>query len=328
MPVSFKGWVSEFGENLKESPSIAMMQFLYCIYLGMWFTVTSRVEIGENIFDHDWDLLVILDACRVDALREVASEYEWLEAEEIDAKYSLASGSFEFMCKTFTTEYLDEINDTAYLSGNAFVEKAFINETYAPSVSVPFGWPKDNVVTESDFGRLETLWKYHHDDDIGTTPPEPATNEAITIGRESDNSRYILHYNQPHDPYIPDPINEDRPATDVERKPLKMLKRGEITRAEAWEMYLDNLRFVLDEVEMLLENFDADRVLITADHGESFGEFGVHRHPTGWPHPVVKKVPWFYTTASDEWTREPSIDRTQDQDRDVDGLLRSLGYKT
>ncbi|PSP48877.1 hypothetical protein BRC67_12005, partial [Halobacteriales archaeon QH_3_68_24] len=49
------------------------------------------------------------------------------------------------------------------------------------------------------------------------------------------------------------------------------------------EAYLDNLRIVLDEVAVLLENIDADTVAITTDHGEAFGERNFYRHPVACP---------------------------------------------
>ena len=33
---------------------------------------------GENIFTSDWDLCIVLDACRYDLLLEVAGEYSFL----------------------------------------------------------------------------------------------------------------------------------------------------------------------------------------------------------------------------------------------------------
>lgn len=48
---------------------------------------------------------------------------------------------------------------------------------------------------------------------------------------------------------------------------------------------------VLDEVELFLNNINANKVVISSDHGETFGELGFYGHPAGCPHPVVKKVP-------------------------------------
>lgn len=40
------------------------------VYVATWRMVTSYVEYGVNVFDHDWDVLIILDACRTDALQK------------------------------------------------------------------------------------------------------------------------------------------------------------------------------------------------------------------------------------------------------------------
>jgi hypothetical protein len=37
-------------------------------------TLNGFRTIGTNVFDRDWDVLILLDTCRVDALREVKSE--------------------------------------------------------------------------------------------------------------------------------------------------------------------------------------------------------------------------------------------------------------
>jgi len=41
------------------------------------------MPVGTNIYERDWDALVVLDACRVDILREVADEYEFID--EVDS---------------------------------------------------------------------------------------------------------------------------------------------------------------------------------------------------------------------------------------------------
>lgn len=36
-------------------------------------TISSRMDLGYNVYNEDWDLLIILDTCRVDALRHFAT---------------------------------------------------------------------------------------------------------------------------------------------------------------------------------------------------------------------------------------------------------------
>jgi hypothetical protein len=84
-------------------------------------------------------------------------------------------------------------------------------------------------------------------------------------------------------------------------------------------------------VELLLDNVDADRVVISSDHSEAFGEYGVYGHPIGALHPHVRNVPWAITTANDSGTYTPEIPCPSASDevsrRDVDETLEALGYK-
>jgi glucan phosphoethanolaminetransferase (alkaline phosphatase superfamily) len=104
------------------------------------------------------------------------------------------------------------------------------------------------------------------------------------------------------------------------------LAKGRLSRETVWSAYLDTLRAGLDEVAVLLENVDAERVIITADHGECFGEWGLFGHHRAVPVPELIRVPWVETTAADEETRTPSIG-SRNADRAVDEKLRALGYQ-
>ncbi|MFC7174344.1 hypothetical protein ACFQL0_15370 [Haloplanus litoreus] len=101
-----------------------------------------------------------------------------------------------------------------------------------------------------------------------------------------------------------------------------------MTRNEAFERYLETLRVVLDDVEVLLRNLDAETVVITADHGELFGELGAYGHPIGFPHPAVKRVPWVETSATDTGSCEPMVEPPAEVEADdyLEDHLENLGY--
>jgi hypothetical protein len=88
------------------------------------------------------------------------------------------------------------------------------------------------------------------------------------------------------------------------------------------------LEYVLDDVALLLENMDAETVVISADHGNALGEFGFYGHPPHSPLPSVRRVPWVETTATDSGDYEP----TQEADgevptgEEVESRLKDLGY--
>jgi hypothetical protein len=108
-------------------------------------------------------------------------------------------------------------------------------------------------------------------------------------------------------------------------RPMELYDRGELTDEQLWEAQLDSLRTVLDTVGVLLSNFEADRVVITADHGQLLGEFGVTGHPGGLPLPQVKRVPWIETTATDDRTYTPRAAQSRTA-RVAEDRLRHLGY--
>jgi len=114
--------------------------------------------------------------------------------------------------------------------------------------------------------------------------------------------------------------------------PWVLLRRGEVTTERVWAAYEANLRYVLEEVAALLDNVSG-RLVLTADHGNCFGEWGLYGHPMHTPVPALLAVPWAETTAVDSGTRSPSIEPPEDlpvsrvygADSDRD-RLDALGY--
>jgi glucan phosphoethanolaminetransferase (alkaline phosphatase superfamily) len=108
----------------------------------------------------------------------------------------------------------------------------------------------------------------------------------------------------------------------------EQFRTGQLTESEVWNLYLDNLRYVLDEVELLLRNFEAESVVISSDHGNAFGEFGIYGHPPGMPFKSIRKVPWYVTSATDtkEYIPETVLSVDETKPEIVDQRLRDLGY--
>ncbi|SFR45825.1 hypothetical protein [Halogeometricum limi] len=316
-----KNWLSASVDAVRRDPKRGALNVAYDLYLSCWLFGTSRFPLGTNVFSQDWDLLVVLDACRTDVLREVAHEYDFLEP--IDTRWSLGSASMEWMTKTFTKKYESDIERTAYVSANPYTTGVFSHRTVPPSNRrIPIAPTNYGSVDVDTFALLDEVFRYGVDDELGVTPPRTMTDRTIAASREGDYDRIVAHYMQPHEPYIDDEVG-------LGPHVFERLSNGELDRDEAWESYRGTLRVVLDEVELLLENVDADRVAITADHGEAFGELGFYGHTTGFPHPAVRRVPWVETTATDEGTYDPIVDPQTDADDgefDVGQHLRDLGY--
>lgn len=331
MKTNIQAWAKESLENFNQSNrSIPARLFrpAYLLYEASVLTVTSRFPIGMNVFEREWDVLLILDTCRVDAMRAVADEYDFISI--VDSIISVGSTSFEWINNTFRTKYQRLIGNTTYLTQNSFADQILGKGGTTGKASIPFEPSSFDVVNPDDLEYIEHLWRAEFDDSskwtvsgekVSRTSPRYTTERAIEIGRTLNPDRLIVHYMYPHDPYV---------LADGKLQPRfdTALKSGAATREEVWQAYLENLRFVLDQVEVLLENLDQEKVVITADHGEAFGEYMFYRHPPACPIPSVRRVPWVETSGSDERTLEPTAPPPSNSDREAtpEERLEQLGY--
>lgn len=268
----------------------------------------------------------------------MAPEYDFLS--DIGSIRSVGGRSPEWIAKTFVDKYEEQIRNTAYLSANVF-SKQILRDRHHESVSpneVNLAYSllsRLPTVDASTLGRFEYLYEFEpvskegplgHKD--GGTPPRYVTDRGIAVGRKYDFDRLILHYLQPHPPYVANAVESGRELEQYESDWWGYF--GETGDYETiWNTYLDELRYVLDDIEILLKNIDADSVVISADHGESFGEYWEFGHKTGSINPTVRTVPWVKTTANDTGSYTPSISPPSDTESDdsVDDRLAALGYR-
>lgn len=291
--------------GLEAAPEIAG-EFL----LGAASRLVPIHRYGRRVFDHEWDVLVVLDGCRADMYRDVVNE-------NAETAWSCGGTSTEWMRKNFAAPYADEMAETAYVCGNPFSEQMFTSA---------------DPELRDEFGLLDEVWKYAWDDELGTIPPGPLTDRAVAVGRQGRYDRTIVHYMQPHYPFVGS--DDSWGWMDVENfgegtgeSVWQLVKRGELDLEPVREAYYDNLRFVWSHVETLLENTDG-QVVVTADHGNSYGGFGVWGHRGYVPAPGLRRVPWDRREATDEGTYEPELTRPDVErvDASVADRLEELGY--
>jgi len=268
-------------------------------------------ERGTPVYEFEWDLLIVLDTCRADALAAVSEEYDFLP-EEIPRVRSVGSKTVEWMEGTFTDQYSEEMAETGYITFNGH---------------------SDELLDPDDFAYLGEVWRSHWNIEQGGIPPRPVTDHVIAADRELNPEYLIAHYKQPHQPYVNlngfDPAQKRGDTADDRSGVFGAFLEGEFSREEVWEAYIDELRWALDEIELLLENINADNVAITADHGECFGEWGVYGHHGSMLIPELVTVPFVDgISATDRNEYEPNISLSVvDSNENVDDQLRALGYK-
>jgi hypothetical protein len=105
------------------------------------------------------------------------------------------------------------------------------------------------------------------------------------------------------------------------------LRAGEVEEDDVWSAYRRNLEIILDDIEILLNNVDALRTVVTSDHGNGMGEWGIYGHPLHMPFEPLRKVPWISTTAQDRQTHLPEEYETVTDETSIDDRLAALGYK-
>lgn len=303
--MQLKRFIRDSADEVKRNGMEGFRDIVHSLYQGIFWRFVSRMyEGGDNVYSHDWDVLVILDACRVDLLEEVAAEYEFLT--DIRSVQSVGSNSEEWLEKTFTPRLRWQTRRTACVTANPF---------------------SDSRLNETDFCALDEVWRYAWDDDLGTVPPQPVSDAAIAHWRTDECERMIVHYMQPHFPSIP--RQELGVGTPGKAEPYvwEELRKGRLSEADAWDAYRENLRYVLDHVKLVVRSIDAERVAISADHANSFGSWGLYGHPRA-PIKAIRTVPWCETSARNVSGYEPSEtgkDVSVD-DQEVRSRLRALGY--
>jgi hypothetical protein len=203
---------------------------------------------------------------------------------------------------------------------------------------------------EGQFHHIDHVWDWGWDDDLKVTPPEPVTDAALQAMEEYPEKRLVVHYMQPHTPYI-GPIGReetgirtgDAPGrrralgkaiemTDWDNAEYR-LRRGEITQRAALRGYRENIEIVLDEVSRLLDGLDG-RTVVSADHGELFGQRGwpyprrLYGHPNRVPAFKLRQVPWLVSETDDRRpiTAEAPTTEQEFDSGNVKNKLRNLGY--
>lgn len=303
---------------------------------GRKYIFNRKYGTGESILEFDWDNLILLDSCRYDEFIRLTS----LQENKIDRRVTLASRTSNFLQKTFSDQHL---HDTVYITANPQVIK----------------FERERPNTTPTFHRVISLLD-RWDGKKQTILPSEVTKVAIRTEKEHPNKRLIIHYLQPHAPFIGKKATEIRERTgktigglstdeettnpDLSNIPYEenMLKNNDyyFDHNDLITAYRESLAIVLEEA-IDLANELSGKTALTADHGELLGEY---IHPLGkwaplgnrwWSHPgrVRAKqlciVPWaeFETDTRKEITTDPPEDTNYDT-KEISEKLHALGYKS
>ena len=254
---------------------------------------------GQAVCEADWDNLIVLDACRADLFETV-----------------IGAGQFD----SYTTVMSNASATPNWVTRN-FAGKAF------PTIVYVSGNPQVPKYAADSFVALENVWESQFSDEHGTVPPEAVTEAALGIHEEYPNKRLVVHYMQPHQPFI------DR-FPGLTQNPFRALRDSTLTYDEVWEAYSHNLELAYASVERLLDQLDG-KTVITSDHGNLLGErlapipVRGYGHPPGIQHKHLQRVPWaeYHNGGSRRELTEGRISYSTVSQSNIDDRLTQLGYK-
>lgn len=274
-----------------------------------------RTTDGDPVMDADWDALVVLDACRADLFEQV------VDIENFDTyqrRTSAGSMTAEWVRRNFEGR---DLGDTVYVTTNPHV----VNEA------------------SEAFHHLEPLWEDAFDDDLGTIPHDAVVEAAREMAETYPEKRLIVHFVQPHHPFIADERVAEFSRWDVEtlasgerpshpHDPFEADSMGLVETERVWDAYRGTLDLVIDDTLDLAADLGG-RTVVTSDHGNMFGEPGwpipvpVYGHPPGLRHPELVEVPWAVIDDDDRpEITDGGTDTTAVDDDVVEERLRDLGY--
>lgn len=265
---------------------------------------------GVNFLDADWDNLIILDACRYDTFADIADL-----PGEFQHRESLASATDEFLQSNFAGRNL---TDTVYVTAN-------------PSL---YRLQEDDAINVTFYNQID-IWQDNWHEDHHTVMPEPVTEAALRAAGKYPEKRLIIHYIQPHVPYVGPTGVAELPTEYMNIWRAVREGKVDVPLETARTAYRENLELVLPDVATLLAEFTG-RTVVTADHGELLGErdspipirrFG---HPSHTNIEALVKVPWLVHDDGDrrQVVSEDSDDteRAAADEAVVERRLAELGY--
>lgn len=277
--------------------------------------VPSQREKIRELVGEDEFLLIILDSCRFDFF---AQEFPSYFEGDLQQVYTANTYTKQYQQSTWPDEY-----DVTYVAGGPVItDRNFelSNMEYRPS---------------EHFDEILHVWDRGYKKELGVTPPEAVSDAAM----KRDAPRMIVHYFQPHAPYIGeyrlrdgavDEASGEQSKIEVRRESLieiyDRIEGGEIDQSALVNAYRSNLQRVLEAAKPLVANASR-RTVITADHGELLGEDGRYLHG-GVPHQILCQLPWFEVDSVVGSVDDLSVEWAEgtQSEKNVKEQLQDLGY--
>ena len=271
---------------------------------------------GVDVMSENWDNLIILDGCRYDTFEELNTIKGTLKR-----RISKASESSEFITRNFIGR---DLHDTVYVTAN----------------------PHAHLIPDDVFHAVISLLDSKWNDELKTVTPEAAAEAAQKSHDEFPDKRLIIHFMQPHFPFIGETgqaikqagIQQSASSDDSKENTQiwKMLQYqiGSVDRDLVMKAYHENLELALPVVDELLSDLGG-RSIVTSDHGNLAGDIigpipcRGYGHPPKLYVPGLIEIPWLTVDRGPRRTvcPDPPLKSQDLQDETLRDRLEALGYR-
>lgn len=287
----------------------------------------AQYSAGESVLEKDWDNLLLFDACRYDVFQQLCPFPESM----VDRRVTVGSCTPEYLHRTFdgTT-----CHDIVYVTANPQPLKYIFERDEMPfhaMVSVLNQWDSETQTVE---------------------PPDVCEAARRAESRYPDK-RLIVHFLQPHAPFIGPKakwmrerlgktiggLNPGREYTGVDAKQIEttsyqgMLQSSDdVTIEDIRTAYRETLAICMKYIVNLTGALEG-KTAISSDHGELLGE-STHRlgcrhweHPRGVRARELCVVPWVECPTDERKSvrADPPKEVVADHEN-VENRLHALGY--
>ena len=261
-------------------------------------------DLFDRIEETDWDLVIILDACRYDYLSQIASSV-------------VVERSISPVCNT--GDFVKKAKETNVFRGSKYI-----------SVN-----PRPGEIKPGDVDVIPVWEEKSWDLNLRTRPPAPVYEKAAKYLNEGE--KVVAHTMQPHYPHVCELNGDIRPVPGglhPEHLGYNFVDDGivfqtalcrEINNKHDFDRvrqsYVACAEFAWNKAKDFAIKMasNGNHVVITADHGELLGEWGLVSHPGDIGLKSLIEVPWVEIT--------PPRDSVETEDYSRTDILRDLGYK-
>lgn len=226
-PPDVGGFVRDAATAISEKGAAGLAVPARVLYRKLLQQGSRFASPGKSTYDAEWDLLIVLDACRYDLFADLVAdpntEFDFIDRGTLTTTRSVESVTRLWMRRTFDPT-VDGVAQTHYVVGNP--------------------WSSQEL-DEAWFASLDAVWEDAWDDDSGTLRPDTVTDRALAASRSVDfetGDRLLVHYMQPHCPFIPTPDAIQSRCRSTACGPSRGLRRQLETRATEPPPRLDTRR--------------------------------------------------------------------------------------